>query len=457
MDKLIILPRSLLALPPTDRDAIIAVLKKASTLPATKQLKTTHQGDEHNMWVRNGDPLLAEAEDRLYRLLMEAEATNMAKLFVALGLPFEDVDLQDRFEKSFHVYEDELMKAYDSGRNRMSDYIKGMAKKAKEKVVQWTQDGKALTRQQLKKLDSMMSSKLPNYDQLAEGFMIRAGFIGKLRRQADQDNMQVLGGLLDRVPQTLTQAQTSGATIMQKKGGTKQSDPASSYIAPLTKRELDSVTHASHHAGDKLTEIADKHRAGVRQLVIQGKRERWSAEQLASKLFDKFGDHNRDWRRVAITELAFAHNDTFLAGCEEGVTVIGMGASNACKHCQEYVINKTFTVTHKIISEDQENYHTDMNLVWAGKSNYGRRVAEYRPAIPMHPNCRCRWHVLSRFYKMGDNGTLELKSTAELIQEERKKRGMDEDPNLNNLSGQTLTQEELAKRAEEVLRKLNGN
>jgi hypothetical protein len=75
----------------------------------------------------------------------------------------------------------------------------------------------------------------------------------------------------------------------------------------------------------------------------------------------------------------------------------------------------------------------------------------------MHPNCRCRWHRISRFYKVGNDGKLNLKSTAELIQEEREKRGMKPDPNLQgNKDGTLLTQEELAKKAEEVLRKL-GN
>lgn len=439
------LPKSLLTLPDQDRSEILAVLKKASTLPQTRALRNTHNGDEHNMWARNGDPLLGELEDEFYHTLMAAEAENMAGLFVALDLPLDGLDVEKSFGDDFLQYEaDVLLKGYDSGRNKMSDYIKGMAKKAKDKVMKWAQDGKAMTKEQLKKLDRLMSSKVPNYDKLAEDVMIRAGFIGKLRRQADREDMEVLGGLLDRVPASIEQATKQGATHTTKGGKTP--------IAPLTKREADSVTHAAHHAGDKITEIADKHRAGVRQLVIQAKRERWSAQQLASKLFDAFGDQNRDWRRVAITELAFAHNDSFLAGCEEGETVVGMGAANACKHCRQYIIDKTFTVTHKIPSE--ENYHTDMDLVWAGKSNYGRRVAEYRPAIPMHPNCRCRYHVVSRFYKVGGSGKLELKSTAELIQEERRKRGMEDDPNLAKDNGAPLTQEELAKRSEEVLRKL---
>jgi hypothetical protein len=448
------LPKSLLDLDSKDREEILAVLLQASKLPKTKQLPFRSGSDEHNMWERNVDPLLAEAEDDLYRDLIEAEARNMGELFRALGLPL------DGFEKSlepeYYEWEDELIKAKDSGRSRMSDYIKNMASVAKGKAqafMKWVQDGKAFTKPQLKEVDKILSTNLPNYAKKAEDYMIRAGFIGKIRGEAEKQGFEVAGAIIDRIPQSITLAEKQDVVLTQRQKAKAEAKGRKVTILPLTPREAEGVKHASHHAGDKMTEISEKHMAGVRQLVIQAKRERWSAQQLASKLFDKFGDHNRDWRRVAITELAFATNDAYLAGVEEGETVVGMGAENACKHCKQYVIGKTFEVTHKPPSED--TYHGDMNQVWAGKSNYGRRVAEYRPAIPMHPNCRCRWHRISRFYKMGNGGKLELKSTAELIQEEREKRGMKPDPNLE-AGGKPMTQEELAKKAEEVLRKL-GN
>lgn len=448
------LPHSLLNLSDKDRDEIVAVLLEASQLPKVQQLPFRAGGDEHNMWERNIDPLLAEAEDELYHELASAELATMINLCEALGLPV------DGFEKSiepeYFVWEDELIKAKDSGRNRMSTFITNMANQAKAKVkkfMDWVQDGKALTKDQVKKVDSILSTNLPNYAKKAEDYMIRAGFIGKIRGEAEKNGFEVAGAIIDRFPQSIALAEKEGVVLTARQKAKAEKQGSKVTILPLTPRESEAVKHAIHHAGDKMTEISDKHQAGVRQLVIQAKRERWSAQQLASKLYDKYGEHNRDWRRVAITELALATNDAYLSGIEEGETVVGMGAENACKHCKQYVIGKTFTVTHKPPSED--TYHGDMNQVWVGKSNYGRRVAEYRPAIPMHPNCRCRWHRISRFYKVGDSGKLELKSTAELIQEERAKRGLEPDPNLNKDS-QPMTQEELAKKAEEVLRKLGG-
>lgn len=452
------LPHSLLDLSDKDRDEIVAVLLEASKLPKTKQLPYRSGSDEHNMWERNVDPLLASAEDDFYYHLREAELEGMYNLMVGLGLEeyAKKLDFVKSFEPEFLAFEDELIKAKDSGRNKMSNIIKEMANKAKGKVkkfIDWLQDGKALTKEQIKHIDLTMSASLPDQAKTAEAFMIRAGFIGKIRGEEERQGFSMAGAYIDRFPQTIKLAEREGVVLTHRQKAKAEKAGQKVTILPLTPMEAEAVKHAIHHAGDKLTEISDKHRATVRQMVIQAKRERWSAQQLASKLFDKFGEHNRDWRRVAITELAFATNDAYLSGVEEGETVIGMGAENACKYCKEYVIGKTFEVTHKPPSED--TYHGDMNQVWVGKSNYGRRVAEFRPAIPMHPNCRCRWHRISRFYKLGNDGKLELKSTAELIQEERAKRGLDPDPNLEGEKG-ALTQEELARKSEEVLRRLSS-
>lgn len=424
------LPKSLLDLPDKDRDGILTVLLEASHLPKTKELPHRIEGDEHNMWTDNGDPLLAEEEDGLYYTLMQEELSRFIELMVMLGLP---TDVEKSFEPEFLAFEDELQKAKDSGRRKMSSYIDKLAevtKARKEKFMKWVNDGKTLTNNQLAMINRILSTKLPNFAKIAEVYMIRAGFIGKIRSEAEKKNLETLGAFVDRFPTTITASTKEGVVLTTREKEKAEREGHKVEILPLTPREAEAVKHASHHAGDKITEISERHRAGVRQLIIQAKRERWSAERLAQALFDKFGEHNRDWRRVAITELAFATTDAYLSGIEEGETVIGMGAVNACKHCKQYVIGKTFEVTHNPPSED--TYHGDMNQVWVGKSNYGRKIAEYRPAIPMHPNCRCSYHRVSRFYKLGNSGKLELKSTAELINEERAKRGLPPDPNLKD-------------------------
>ena len=437
------LPKSVLELPSEERDEIIAVVKKAATLPDRKQLSTGSQ-DEHNIWARNAYPLMAEAEDGFYELLARTDLGALVSVYNALGLPASEVE--KGFDMQFAAYEDELIKAYDSGRSKISDLVKQMGKASKERVMQWAADGKAMTRQQLNRLDKLMKRPLPNYAKAAEQYMVRAALIAKIRGKEEQEDLVLAGAIIDQLPKTIQAAEKEGFVLTRRQKEKAEAAGEKVKILPLTPLEAESVRHATLHAGDKITEISLKHMAGVRQLVIRAKKERWSAEELASKLRDTFDDHNRDWRRVAITELAFAHNDAFLSGCEEGDTLVGMGSDNACKRCKQHIIGKTVTVTHTVPKD--ESYYTDTGLVWAGKSNYGRRVAEYVTAIPLHPNCRCRWHKLSRFYHVVD-GEIVKKDTATLINEERAKRGMKPD----NTLPKEFTNDELRKMTEKLLGK----
>lgn len=422
------LPKELVDLPETHRQEILGILAQALKLPKTISYRTMG-GDEHNMWSRNGDQFLANAEDELYETLVEPWKATLARLFIALDLPTDDLRLEKAYTDEFMLYA-QLLKSKDGGKSDILELIK-TSKRKRDTFVKYIQDGNAWTKEQLKKIDNLLKSNLPSYARIAEEFMVRAGFLGKVRNTADRELLETTGALIDRFPQTIRTAEQEGIVLTLREKEKAEAKGRQVEILPLTKQELNIVQHAEQHAADKLTEINDRHRAAVRQMVIRAKQERWSAQQLAQKLFDAFGEQNRDWRRVAITELSTATNNAYLAGCEEGDEVIGMGADNACKHCKAQVIGKVFRVSHKIHTDaDYSDHATEKNYVWVGKSNYGRSTAASIPCVPMHPNCRCRWHRLSRFYKLGKNGTLELKSTAELIQEERARRGLPPDPNL---------------------------
>jgi hypothetical protein len=314
------LPKSLLDLPQEDRDGIVAVLLEAAHLPKEKVLPGAMQGDEHNIWARNGDELLADAEDELYAQLTSEELDRMLDVMVYLGLPLSD-DFSKSFEPEFHAFEDVLIKAKGSGRTKMSDYLKKFSTQAKQKTSdfgKWLTDGKALPKHVMKHIEEILSKNLPDYAKKAEAYAIRAGFIGKIRGEAEKRNFETLGAILDRIPQTITLAEKQDVVLTLREKEKAEAQGRKVTIMPLTPREAEAVKHASMHAGDKITEISAKHMAGVRQLVMQAKKERWTAAKLAQALFDKFGDHNRDWRRVAITELAFAANDAYLSGCSEG-------------------------------------------------------------------------------------------------------------------------------------------
>ncbi len=419
------LPKDILQLPEKDRNEIIDVLTEAVRLPEVMSA-VSKGGDEHNMWSRNGDTLLADTEDQFYEELITPVQEMMAEVFIALDLTLDGITLQKSQDKQYLDFlENALLKSKNNGKARIKDLIE-LNRAKRDKFMKYIQDSNPFSKKQMDRLQKLMKDKLPDYAKKAEVFMVRAGLLAKIRGEAEKEAFSTAGAFVDRFPQTIQASEKQGVVLTLREKERAEAQGKKVQILPLTKQESHAVKVATHHAGDKLTEISERHMAGVRQLVIRAQRERWNPQKLAQELFDAYGDQNRDWRRVAITELAMATNDAYIQGVPEGETVVGMGAENACQHCKKLVIGKTFTVTHGV---PKNTHHHEMNFVWAGKSNYGRRVYEYIPCVPLHPNCRCRWHRISRFYKVVDGKTV-LKTTAELINEERVKRGMKPDPNL---------------------------
>lgn len=419
------LPKDIMALPEDDRDDVVDAIAYALTLPKT--IDTQREGgSEADMWAPNDDPLLGSAEDALYSLLSEAGMEMLSEVFTSLELP------TDSLTKSF---EDDLLKA-KSKKPSLKELIE-VNKAKRDKFLTYLQDMNPFSKAQLKKLDTLLKTKLPDYAKMAEDFMIRAGFIAKARSEADSLHMELTGAIIDRFPQTIQAAQKEDVVLTLKElervdvpqvEMKPKTRPVSLRIAELTPQESRAIEIASHHAATKMTEISVRHMEGVKQLVLRAQKERWEPSKLASELFDLYGDHNRDWRRVAITELAFAANDAFLAGCAEGDRVVGMGAVDACKHCKSLVIGKEFIVLSR--PPERETYETDTKYLWVGKSNYGRKTSEYVACVPTHPMCRCRMHKVSIFYEVKPDGKLHLKTTAQLIQEERARRGLAPDPTL---------------------------
>jgi len=412
----IVLPKTLQALSDNHKLQIVYELSKALGV------KPGATSRERDIWTTNDEGLLGEAENELYEALVGPAAENMAKLIAELGLSKEEVSLQKAFSPEYLAYEDQLVKGLDNGKHRLSDLI-NVSKTKRNAFSKLLQEGSEWTKKKLKQINDIMKQKLPDYAQLAEQFAVRAAFIAKIRSHANTEMLSTVGAFVDRFPATIKAAEHEGLVLTLKEQEKAKAEGRKVKILPLQPQELRAVEHANLRAADKIQEVSDRHRAGVRQLVIQAQNERWSAQRLAQALFDKFGDQNRDWRRVAITELAMASNDAFVAGRKAGDEVWVPPVEGSCDYCKRLIEGKSFT-----ISEDP--FADPLKYIWTGKSNYGRTVKEWVPCVPLHPNCRHRLHKFSRFYKVDEKGKPVMKTTAELINEERAKRGLPPDPNL---------------------------
>lgn len=129
-------------------------------------------------------------------------------------------------------------------------------------------------------------------------------------------------------------------------------------------------------------------------------------DRLKAEMLDTFGNLNRDWRRIAITEAGNATNTGFIAALPAGTQVRRMEAyRGACDFCQS-IRNRVFTV----VTDEKEPKDWD-HEVWPGKTNIGRSASLRKrvgsllvdrepdelwsvPAGTVHPHCRGGWTVV---------------------------------------------------------------
>jgi hypothetical protein len=441
------LPSNIKDLPQRQRVKIADELMKA--LDVAVPAKTTPD-KEHNVWSRNDEPFLAQAEEELYELLVSSASNNMATLIAGLGLSNEAINISKAYSNDFKEYEDQLIKG--KGKLPKLSELWELAKTKKQDFLKYIQGGSNWTKQKLRQVDLILKQQLPDYAKVAEEYAVRSAFIAKVRNTVDTEALEALGAYVDRFPKTIVASQKDSIVLTARESlyrphvntsivvteaeldadrarRTSNPTPQAYTILPLQPQEIRTVQNAEIRTADKLQEIAERHRKSVKQLVLQAINGRWSAQQLAQALFDNFADQNSDWRRVAITELAMASSDAFLAGCADGDTVWVQPVEGSCKHCKAYLEGRSFIVTSdpKLMGNDHAQ---EMQYVWVGKSNFGRTLASWLPCIPLHPNCRHRYQKVSRFYNTDAVGKPTLKPVNQLIQEERARRGLQPDPRL---------------------------
>lgn len=124
---------------------------------------------------------------------------------------------------------------------------------------------------------------------------------------------------------------------------------------------------------------------------------------LQTKLFDKFAELNRDWRRIAITEIGENANQGVVSASPYGSQLMRIEQyKGACPFCKKWN-GKILTVVDP--KKEDKNWDTE---IWVGKTNVGRSASPYRrtpeglvkrtdaemwkPAAGLfHPHCRGTW------------------------------------------------------------------
>lgn len=180
------------------------------------------------------------------------------------------------------------------------------------------------------------------------------------------------------------------------------------FLSDVDRARIDVAQEA---AARNVTDLSAAARSRMRKIIIESERRRlsdgtdsYAGPPLQQALADTFGELNRDWRRIAVTETANNAADGYLASLKPGQHVKWLSHPGACQYCTSQN-GKVFEVVPS--NTRKKNPETQ---VWVGKQamNIGRSIAKRKrledgtlvdrlpeelvvPAIPVHPVCRCLW------------------------------------------------------------------
>jgi len=163
--------------------------------------------------------------------------------------------------------------------------------------------------------------------------------------------------------------------------------------------------------GRGITNASPVQRQKVREIILDTE-DPWQVEQ---RLIDDFGDLNRDWRKIAVTERAILLSERHLAQFhdpssfeskrrDKDKNVKWLPHPGSCIYCRA-LNGRVFTVV-----EPSKTHKDPEKEVWVGKigENFGRRLNPYKrlpsgrlrlrtsdekkaPVMPLHEHCRCCW------------------------------------------------------------------
>jgi len=176
-------------------------------------------------------------------------------------------------------------------------------------------------------------------------------------------------------------------------------------MAGLRQAVLD---YAAARCADHIVSLTDTLRHNLKRTLLEYEKRRLLGDKpdnssLQQALLDHFGDLNRDWRRIALTEAGEMANQGFVATCKPGEKIKRIEQyANACAFCKKWD-GKVLTV----VSPDAKDKDCDAQ-VWEVKTNIGRSASPYKrvggqlvkrddsemwkpSAGTFHPHCRGQW------------------------------------------------------------------
>lgn len=162
----------------------------------------------------------------------------------------------------------------------------------------------------------------------------------------------------------------------------------------LTRQEQARIEVMTQSAAQEITNITDKMRGNIKQILIDGVKGKRSKGQVSQALFDKMIGDNRDFQRVADTEIQNAFNNSFVQeevyNTEEGKKTyfkrIEVIDGNTCPKCK--AINGKIAVwSDKPLNDEKSKDKNADYVIWEGKDGFEWEC----PISVKHPYCRGTW------------------------------------------------------------------
>lgn len=219
---------------------------------------------------------------------------------------------------------------------------------------------------------------------------------------------KALGHILDRMLKTNTLENIKKQNLESLKYNGKPFDwiadsaknMKNAFGESLTRPEQARISVIQQSAAEQITRISDSMKSEVRQILIDGIVDHKSKSQVSQALFDKMVNYNRDFQRIADTEIQKTFNNSFIReevnNAEEGEKVyferVEVIDGNTCPYCKK--INGKIAVWSDtpLASGAVKDEYADL-AIWEGKEWNGKKLERISdaPVSVCHPWCRGTW------------------------------------------------------------------
>ena len=185
------------------------------------------------------------------------------------------------------------------------------------------------------------------------------------------------------------------------------------YLKAKTQLSIDNLTQRMTSAviTSALQNQLDMYQA-IGQVVPEAVKKNTDRYKVVQQLRDLTQDWERDWHRVAHSEMwdakvqgeanAIIDNESPISKKGKDTMVFKRPAPNACNKCKQLYLEAD-GITPKLFK---------ITELQANGSNYGKKQADWKPTLGiLHPNCMCPLSVMPDGYKFDSSGQLTTDTT----------------------------------------------